>query len=96
MMENTVKKPRFLLRAIVIFIIAAFVVTVVVFTYKTNSLKKELDRANEKLYEEKLKLSELEEKFNSEIDDEYIEKVAREHGYNKQDEVIFYNNLPES
>lgn len=95
-MENTVKKPRFLLRAIVIFIIAAFVVTVVVFTYKTNSLKKELDEAKEELYEEKLKESELREKFNSEIDDEYIEKVAREHGYNKQDEVIFYNNLPES
>lgn len=95
-MGNTVKKPNFLLRAIVIFIIAAFVVTVVILTYATNNLRKELDDASEKLYEEKLKLSELEEKFNSEIDDEYIEKVAREHGYNKQDEVIFYNNLPES
>ncbi len=95
-MGNTVKKPNFWIRAIVIFIIAAFVITVVVLTYATNNLKKEMNEAAEKLYEEKLKLSELEEKYNSEIDDEYIEQVAREHGYNKQDEVIFYNNLPES
>ncbi len=93
---SNIKKPNFWLRAMVIFLIAAFIVTIVVLTYATNSLRKEMEEEAEKLYEEQIKLSELEEKFNSEIDDEYIEDVAREHGYNKQDEVIFYNNLPES
>ncbi len=95
-MSSTRRKPNFWLRALIIFIIVAFIIITVALTSGTNELLKDKKLKEEKLYEEELKLDELESKYNSEIDDEYIEEVARENGYNKQDEVIFYNNLPES
>lgn len=92
---NRTKRPNFWIRTVVIFIIVALTIAIVVLTYSTNKLLKEKEEMENKLYEEELKLDELENKFNSELDDKYIEELAREHGYNKQNEVIFYNNLPE-
>ena len=34
----------------------------------------------------------LQQKLDEEIDDEYIEEYAREQGYRKSDEIIFYIN----
>ena len=93
---NRTNRPNFWIRTVVIFIIVALTVAIVVLTYSTNKLLQEKEEIENKLYEEQLKLDELENKFNSEVDDKYIEDIAREHGYNKQNEVIFYNNLPES
>lgn len=93
---NRTNRPNFWIRTVVIFIIVALTVAIVVLTYSTNKLLREKEEIENKLYEEQLKLDELENKFNSEVDDKYIEDIAREHGYNKQNEVIFYNNLPES
>lgn len=93
---NRTKRPNFWIRTVVIFVIVALTIAIVVLTYSTNKLLKEKQEMENKLYEEQLKLDELENKFNSEVDDKYIEELAREHGYNKQNEVIFYNNLPES
>ncbi len=93
---NRTKRPNFWIRTVVIFVIVALTIAIVVLTYSTNKLLKEKQEMENKLYEEQLKLDELESKFNSEVNDKYIEELAREHGYNKQNEVIFYNNLPES
>ncbi len=95
-MSNAGRKPNFWLRALIIFLIVAFIIATIALTYATNNLLQKKQEIEEKLSEEELKLDELENKYNSEQNDEYIEDVARDHGYNKQDEVIFYNNLPES
>ena len=62
----------------------------------TNQLLKGEDELEEKLLEERLKTEELQKKYDSEIDNEYIEDVARDHGYAYRDEQIYYNNLPKS
>ena len=90
------KKRSFLLRALVIFIIVALIAVIVMMTYATNKNLREKERLEKIKENEQMRVDELENTFNSEIDDEYIEDRAREKGYSKQDEVVFYNNIPES
>ena len=95
-MNRSAKKPHFLKRAVIIFIIAACIITIIYLTSQTNVLNKEREELEKKLSEVELELEEAENRYNSEIDDEYIEKVAREKGYYKPEEKIYYTTLPES
>ena len=91
------KKPRFWLRALVIFIVAVLVIVTVKLVYDNNELLKKQVQLEADLKEQQLKLEELQKKNDTPFDETYAEGVARDKlGLKKQDEVIYYNDLPNS
>lgn len=91
------KKPHFWLRALVIFIVAVIVIVTVKLVYDNNELLKKVSQLEAELKEEQLKLEELQNKNDTPFDEDYAEDVARDKlGLKKQDEVIYYNDLPNS
>ena len=60
-----------------------------------NELRKERDARLEQVQRLQDSIDELELRIAEPIDDEYIERVARELGYRKPNEVIYRNNIPE-
>ena len=85
-----VKKPNILKRIVIISFAVIFFFIAVYLMGLTNQLLQGEDELEEELLEERLKTEELQRKYESDIDNEYIEDVARESlGYVKPYEKIF-------
>ncbi len=97
-MDNTERKRRtgFWRRAITVFIMAALVVVIFILTYRNNELKKQRDELLAQKHDSDMREEQLQQRFDAPVDEEYMEKAAREQGYSGQNEVIFYNDLPQS
>ena len=93
---ESVKKPNIIKRIVIISFAVVFFFIAIYLMGLTNQLSSGKDELEETLRKEKLKTEELENKYNSEQDDEYKIDVAREHGYAFPDEQIFYNSVPKS
>ncbi len=70
-------------------------VSVINLQVEMNELRKERDARLEQVQRLQDSIDELELRIAEPIDDEYIERVARELGYRKPNEVIYRNNIPE-
>ena len=70
-------------------------VSVINLQVEMNELRKERDARLEQVQRLQDSIDELELRIAEPIDNEYIERVARELGYRKPNEVIYRNNIPE-
>ncbi len=95
-MNKNSKKPNFLFRAVIIFVVAALVIINIMLTYSTNSLTEELNVLKEELKKETLEREALEQRLNAEMTDENIRKEATEMGYGNGDDIKFIADIPNS
>lgn len=70
-------------------------VSVINLQVEMNELREERDARLESVQRVQDAIAELELRINEPIDDEYIERVARELGYRKPNEIIFRNGIPQ-
>ena len=70
-------------------------VSVINLQVEMNELRKERDAKMEKVQQMQDSIDELELRLAEPVNDEYIERIARELGYKKPNEIIFRNNIPE-
>ena len=95
--QNEYRKPDFLFRAVMIFIVAALVIVNIVLTYSTNNLKKEVESLRKELDNERLKYESLEQRADNPLStDEEIRKEAMAEGFRNKDSIVFEANLPNS
>lgn len=95
--QNEYRKPDFLFRAVMIFIVAALVIVNIVLTYSTNNLKKEVESLRKELDNERLKYESLEQRADNPLStDEEIRKEAMAEGFQNKDSIVFEANLPNS
>jgi hypothetical protein len=77
-------------------VFAMFVIMIVILVNLLGNIEKILSRDEQiaGLWQEynhrRIQNDALEQKARAEIDDEYVEQIAREQGYRKSDETIFY------
>ncbi len=76
---------------IVIFIF--LFISVVNLQVRMNDLRSERDALVEKMQQKQDDIDELELRIAEPITDEFIERIARERGYRKPNEIIFKNNI---
>ena len=71
------KKPNFLFRAVMIFVVAAMIVINIMLTYSTNGLKEEIETLKEELKSEQLEREALQKRLDREMTDETITQEAK-------------------
>ena len=95
----TKKRPvraNLIIRAAFVFIFIFLFVSVINLQVTMNELRAERDALVEKMEQKQDEIDELELRIATPIDEEYIERVAREKlGYRMPNEVIFYNDIPD-
>lgn len=92
----TQKKPmraNLIIRAAFIFIFIFLFVSVINLQVQMNDLRAQRDALVEAVQDKQDEIDELELRIATPIDDEFIERVARERGYRKPNEIIFKNNI---
>lgn len=82
-----------------VFIRIAFVIVIVYFMfnvvriiYDVNEAEKEIEEFSEQLDAVEERVAKLKYRYESPVDESYLEKIAKENGYHSPDEVVFYNN----
>ncbi len=79
--------------AVCFFLVFAFV-TIVNLSMRVSTLKEKQEQLTGQVYEKKLAVEQLKDELAQEMDEEYIQKVAREElGYRMPGEVVYYNDL---
>jgi hypothetical protein len=58
-----------------------------------NDLRAERDKLVESVLDKQDEIDELELRIAQPVNEEFIERVARERGYRKPNEIIFKNNI---
>jgi hypothetical protein len=58
-----------------------------------NNLRAERDKLVESVLDKQDEIDELELRIAQPVNEEFIERVARERGYRKPNEIIFKNNI---
>ncbi len=83
----------FVKAAVCFFLVFAFV-TIINLSMQVSTLKEKQEQLTEQVYEKKLAVEQLKDEYAQEMDEEYIQKVAREElGYRMPGEVVYYNDL---
>lgn len=82
-----------------VFIRIAFILVLVYFTgniiriiYDVNQIEKEKEEISEEFDYVEEKVSKLKHRYEMDVDDEYLKRIAKENGYYFPDETVFYNN----
>ena len=92
------KKPirtNLVIRAAFTIIFIFLLISVINLQVEMNELRKERDARLVEVQRIQDSIDELELRISQPLDDEYIERVARELGYRKPNEIIFRNDIPE-
>lgn len=92
----TEKKPmraNLIIRAAFIFIFIFLFVSVINLQVQMNDLRNQRDTLVEEVQDRQDAIDELELRIATPVDDEFIERIARERGYRKPNEIIFKNNI---
>ena len=85
------KRGNFFVIMLFAFLIVASVFTIVGLQNKLNDLRADYEELEKMLVDYKDEVDELKHELESEIDDEYVAKIARERlGYHMPGEKIFY------
>ena len=90
------KKPirsNIVIRGAFLFIFIFLFVSVINLQVQMNDLRNERDKLVEAVQDKQDAIDELELRIATPIDDEFIERIARERGYRKPNELIFKNNI---
>ena len=75
------------------FLVFAFV-TILNLSMQVSTLKEKQGQLEVQVYEKKLAVEQLKDEYAQEMDEEYIQKIAREElGYRMPGEVVYYNDL---
>ena len=90
------KKPNFLFRAIMIFVVAAMIVINIMLTYSANGLKEEIDTQKEELKEERRECEAWQKRLDRERTDETIIEEAKNLGYKMPDDILYEADIPNS
>ena len=94
MQKKTIRRSNLVIRAAFILILIFLVVSVLNLQVQMNELRGELDARIEKAQLIQDNIDELELRIAAPIDEEYIERVARDQlGYRKPNEIIFVNDI---
>ncbi|MBR6535436.1 MAG: septum formation initiator family protein [Clostridia bacterium] len=79
--------------ALGVFLIFAFV-TILNLSMQVNTLKEKQYDLAQQVADKQIQVEKLRDEYASEIDDEYIKRVAKEElGYHDPGEIIYYNDL---
>ncbi len=73
-------------------VIVYFMFNVVRIIYDVNEFEKEKEEISEKLDAIEEKVAKLKHDYEAPIDENYLERIAKENGYHSPDELVFYNN----
>ncbi len=85
---------NFIVRMAVAVMFVMLVFAVINVQMKLNDLKKNRQALEEQIEEVKDIIDEVTVRLNAPVDDEYIERVARDElGLRREGEIIFYNDL---
>ncbi len=83
----------FVKAAVCFFLVFAFV-TILNLSMQVSTLKEKQGQLEVQVYEKKLAVEQLKDEYAQEMDEEYIQKIAREElGYRMPGEVVYYNDL---
>ncbi len=83
----------FVKTAICFFLVFAFIM-IINLSMKVNELKQKQQQLQSSVYEKRIAVEQLKDMCQREIDEDYIQKVAREElGYRMPGEVVYYNDL---
>ena len=93
MVQRKHTRANLIVRIAFIAIFIFLFISVVNLQVKMNDLRGERDALVEKMRQKQDDIDELELRIAEPIDDEFIERVARERGYRKPNEIIFKNNI---
>lgn len=83
----------FVKAAICIFLVFAFIM-IINLSMQVNELKQKQQQLSSRVSEKELEVEQLKDMYERDIDEEYIQKIAREElGYRMPGEVVYYNDL---
>ncbi len=83
----------FVKTAICFFLVFAFIM-IIHLSMQVNELKQKQQQLQSSVYEKRIAVEQLKDMCQREIDEEYIQKIAREElGYRMPGEVVYYNDL---
>ncbi len=89
-------RTNLVIRAAAVFIFIFLFVSVINLQVEMNELRAERDARAERIQQLQDNVDELELRIAEPIDDEFIERIARDElGYCMPNEIIFYNNIAE-
>ena len=89
------RRSNLIFRIAFILIFIFLFVSVINMQMTMRDLRVERDARAAKLQDVQDRIDELNLRIDTPIDDEFIERVAREIGYRKPNEIIFVNNIPD-
>lgn len=93
-MQKTAHRSNLIIRAAFILILIFLFVSVINLQVQMKELRSELDTRIDRAQQLQDTIDELELRIATPIDDEYIERVARNQlGYRKPNEIIFVNDI---
>lgn len=88
-------RANLMIRAAFIFIFIFLFVSVINLQVEMNDLRAEYDAVAQAVEDKQDDIDELEERLEAPIDDAFIERIARERGFRKQNEIIFKYDIGE-
>jgi cell division protein FtsB len=86
-------RTNLVIRAAFAFIFIFLFVSVINLQVEMNDLRKERDTRIQQVQRVQDNVDELKLRIKTPVDDEFIERIAREHGYRKPNELIFVNDI---
>ncbi len=93
MNQSRPARTNLVIRAAFVFIFIFLFVSVINLQVELNDLRIALDERAAELQRIQDDNDELEYRINEPVDEEFMERVARENGYRKPNEIIFVNNI---
>ena len=81
-----------IIRIVFAIVIVYFTFNVIRIIYDVNEAEKEIEEFSEQLDAVEERVSKLKYKYESPVDESYLERIAKENGYHFPDEIVFYNN----
>ena len=94
-MSKETRKPNFLFRMVMIFIVGVLVIINIVLIYSANTLMKDIETLNDELMAERLEVEKLRNRLDRDMaDEEALLDEAKELGYNNPDDIRFEADIP--
>lgn len=94
-MSKETRKPNFLFRMVMIFIVGVLVIINIVLIYSANTLMKDIETLNDELMAERLEVEKLRNRLDRDMSDEdALLDEAKELGYNNPDDIRFEADIP--
>lgn len=94
-MSKETRKPNFLFRMVMIFIVGVLVIINIVLIYSANNLMKDIETLSDELTAERLEAEKLRARLEKDMtDEEALLDEAKELGYNDPDDIRFEADIP--